>query len=223
MIKKGDFIELDFTGKVIELDKVFDTTSKSIAKDNNIFQEQAMYRPIKIVVGESHVVRGLDNALVGKKPGNFTVDIEPDEAFGKKVPQLLKIIPTREFKKQNIKPFVGLEVNIDNTPGIVRTVSGGRVIVDFNHPLAGKGLSYEVNVKRLITAKKEKVEAVLSLMGFQFKDVTLQENKATIKIFTKLPTELQKQAAREIERLTKAKAEFKEVKAGETTQKKASK
>ena len=47
------------------------------------------------------------------------------------------------FKKQNIIPYLGLQVNIDGILGIIRTVTPGRAIIDFNHPLSGKNLIYK--------------------------------------------------------------------------------
>ena len=49
---------------------------------------------------------------------------------------------------QTLNPIPSLPVNIDNLNGIIRTVSGGRVIVDFNHPLSGRVLSYNVKVNK---------------------------------------------------------------------------
>ncbi|HHE36750.1 MAG TPA: peptidylprolyl isomerase, partial [Candidatus Woesearchaeota archaeon] len=131
LIKKGDFVELDYTGRIKDDKVVFDTTLEQTAKDNNIHNPGFRYKPVIICVGEKHVVKGLDDALIGKKPGKYTIEVKAENAFGRKTAELLKLIPMRLFEKDNIKPFVGLEVNVDGTLGVVRSVSGGRVIVDF--------------------------------------------------------------------------------------------
>jgi len=208
-IKKGDFVELNFTGKVAETGKIFDTTSSDVAKKNNIFQEKGKYEAITIVVGENHLLPGLDHAMEGKNIGSFKVKLNPDDAFGKKSAKLLKIIPMKNFKKQNLKPFVGLEINVDGTPGTVRNVSGGRTIVDFNHPLAGKELEYEVNVKKIITNDKEKLEGLFKFMGMIYKDLKVEGKKATLTTSSKLPEQAEEQLGKEIERLTGLKTSFK--------------
>ncbi|MDP6670725.1 MAG: hypothetical protein QGI60_02825, partial [archaeon] len=70
------------------------------------------------------------------------------------------VIPLREFKKQKMQPVPGLIVEIDNRQGRVQSVSGGRVRVDFNHPLAGKDLEYEIKIEKEITGAKDQVNAL---------------------------------------------------------------
>jgi len=180
LIKKGDFVELDYTGRIKDDKVVFDTTLEQTAKDNNIHNPGFRYKPVIICVGEKHVVKGLDDALIGKKPGKYTIEVKAENAFGRKTAELLKLIPMRLFEKDNIKPFVGLEVNVDGTLGVVRSVSGGRVIVDFNHPLASRDLVYDVEIKRIITDPLEKIKALLELLGIPFKDIDVIDDKAII-------------------------------------------
>jgi len=67
-------------------------------------------------------------------------------------------VPLQHFKKEKMQPFPGLVVEINGMQGKVQTVSGGRVRVDFNHPLAGKELLYDMKVERELTEPKEQVE-----------------------------------------------------------------
>ena len=85
------------------------------------------------------------------------------------------------FTQQNIKPFPGLHVNLDNIYGVIRSVSGGRTIVDFNHPLASKDLVYEVEIKRFINNLEDKIKAVLNLVekGIKF---SLNNDKLVVKL-----------------------------------------
>jgi len=206
LLKKGDFIELDYTGRIKDDKVVFDTTSEQVAKDSDAFNPKFKYQPVIICIGESHLIKGLDDALIGKKPGKYTIEVKAEYAFGKKTPELLKLIPMRLFAKDDIKPFVGLEVNVDGTLGIVRSVSGGRVIVDFNHPLASRDLIYDVEVKRTVTEPVEKTRALLELMSVPFEEVDIKEGKVVITTKTKLPEPAVKGLVETIERLVKVKS-----------------
>ena len=68
-----------------------------------------------------------------------------------------------EFKKQGMKPEVGMAITSDGTTGIIRSVSGGRVRVDFNHELAGKNLEYNIKVIKEIEDDVDKVKSMIEL------------------------------------------------------------
>jgi len=188
-IKKHDFVEINYTGKLKDDKVVFDTTNDQVAKDNNIHNPKYKYGPIIVCIGEKQLVKGLDDMIIGKEPGKFTVEISAENGFGKKSPELLKLIPAKLFKKDDVKPFVGLEVNVDGSLGIVRSVSGGRVIVDFNHPLSSRDLVYDVDIKRIVTDPVEKTKAMLELMKIPFDSINIIDDKAEIIIKFALPEE----------------------------------
>ncbi len=182
VIKKGDFIEIDYTGRIKETNKAFDTTKEETAKKERIYNKNMKYKPLITCVGENQVVIGLDKALEGKNTGdNFKTDLKPEEAFGKKRAELLKLISRKKFREQNINPLPGMEVNIDNQIGIIRSSSGGRVIVDFNHPLANKEIIYEVNINKKIKDTHKQIESLMQMWGIPVKEVkTDKENKKII-------------------------------------------
>ena len=160
-IKNHDFIEIDYTGK-LEDGTVFDTTDENTAKNAGLSaQQNASFGPVTVCVGENHILKGIEEYLIGKEPGDYEIRLEAEHAFGKKNAKLLRLIPMKIFRKEKINPFPGLEVNIDNAYGIVRTVSGGRVIVDFNHPLSGRAVTYSVNVLGLVNDPLKMAKAVL--------------------------------------------------------------
>lgn len=161
MIQKQDFIEIDYVARLKETSQIVDLTKESVAKTEKIHRPDFPYHPIIICVGENQVVKGLDEFLIEKELKTYKVDVKAEKAFGLKDPKLMKIVSLAIFQKQNIKPFPGLQLNIDGMLGIVKTVSGGRVVLDFNHPLAGKDLAYEVTVNRVITDDKEKLKGFL--------------------------------------------------------------
>src|SRR3989344_5225405 len=84
-IKKGDFIELDYTARIKLNNQIFDLTSEDVAKKNNIFNPKSKYKPLIICVGDLDVIPGLDESLVGKETGKeYKIEVGFDKAFGKK-------------------------------------------------------------------------------------------------------------------------------------------
>ncbi len=163
-VKEGDFIRLEYTGKVQETGNVFDTTDENVAEEAGIKLDNKSYGAIPIIVGGGHVLKGLDEALIGMEEGEEkTVEITPEEGFGLRDPKLLQLIPMGEFKKQGMKPEVGMAITSDGTTGIIRSVSGGRVRVDFNHELAGKNLEYNIKVIKEIEYDVDKVKSMIEL------------------------------------------------------------
>ncbi len=194
MIKEKDFIEIEYTGKIKETNEVFDTTDEEIAKKNNIYIENAEYKPIIICVGKRQIIKGLDKSLINKEVGKkYIIEVKAEEAYGKRNAKLIQLISTSKFIKQNVQPIPGLQVEIDGIRGQIKTVSGGRTIVDFNHPLAGKDLVYEIKINRIVKEDKEKIATILKLdLNIKDADISIEEGKA--KIFTKeeIPEELRK-------------------------------
>jgi FKBP-type peptidyl-prolyl cis-trans isomerase SlyD len=163
-VKEGDFIRLEYTGKVQETGNVFDTTDEDIAEEAGIKLDNKSYGAIPIVIGGGHVLKGLDEALIGMEEAEEkTVEITPEEGFGLRDPKLLQLIPMGEFRKQGMKPEVGMAITSDGTTGIIRSVSGGRVRVDFNHELAGKNLEYNIKVIKVLEDDVEKVKSMIEL------------------------------------------------------------
>ncbi len=163
-VKEGDFIRLEYTGKVQETGNVFDTTDENVAEEAGIKLDSKSYGAIPIIVGGGHVLKGLDEALIGMEEGEEkTVEITPEEGFGLRDPKLLQLIPMGEFKKQGMKPEVGMAITSDGVTGIIRSVSGGRVRVDFNHELAGKNLEYHIRVVKEIEDDIDKVKSMIEL------------------------------------------------------------
>lgn len=188
-VKKGDFIRLDYTGRIQETNNVFDTTNQEVAEKHEISTEGKAYGAIPIVVGGGHLLPGLDEALEGMEAGEEkTVEISPENGFGERNPQLLQMVPMREFKKQGIKPQVGMTITSEGTTGIIRTVSGGRITVDFNHELAGKNLEYHVKVEEIIEDDAEKVKGMIQLhypnpnLDPEKHEVKVEDGKAVIQM-----------------------------------------
>ena len=199
-VEKGNFIEIDFIAKIKDENKIFDLTNEEVAKKEKIYNKNFSYKPLIICLGENHLLKGLDKALIGKEVGNeYTIDVSAEDGYGKKHAQLIQLVSTNVFTKQNIKPFPGLQVQIDNMFGLIKTVSGGRTLVDFNHPLAGKTLEYKVKILRIIQDDNEKIKSLLNLMLKKEIDFKFESENLTIN--EKIPKEAHEFVEKEIKRL----------------------
>ena len=201
-IKKHDFIEVEYTGRFKDTKEVFDTTDVKIAKEAQIFSEKGEYAPVVICIGEHHILRGIDEFLEGKELGSYTLELPPEKAFGKKKMELIKMIPTNKFTEQGIKPVPNLRLNIDGYVGLVKSVSGGRTVVDFNHPLAGRDVVYALKVNKIVTDSKVKVESLLQVLFGVRIPVDVKEKKAVVSFPSELPEQIKAELAKKVSELT---------------------
>ncbi len=186
-VKNGDFIKLEYTGKITETGDIFDTTVEELAEENGIHSDKKTYGPISIIVGGGHVLKGMETELEGMEAGEEkTIQLTPEEAFGERDPGMIQLVPMSEFKKQGIKPQVGMAITSEGNTGIIRSVSGGRVRLDFNHELAGKNLEYQVKVVEIIEDDTEKIKSLIDLhypapnMDSEKHQVTIEDDKVII-------------------------------------------
>ncbi|MFH1056530.1 MAG: peptidylprolyl isomerase [Candidatus Micrarchaeota archaeon] len=158
-MKEGDFVELNFTGKVNG--KVFETTIAEEAKKAGFYDEKRVFKPVLIVAGKKMIVPGLDEEVLNASEGNGfkSVSLSPEKAFGLKKPELLRLIPISKFKEQGIEVAPGLPLDIDGMPARVVAVEGGRVRVDFNHPLAGQNVEYSFKVEKVYSDSASKLQS----------------------------------------------------------------
>ena len=186
-IKKGDLIELDFIGRFKETGEVFDLTVEEVAKKEKLKgPENFKYGPMKTFVGSGQLLKGIDAKLIGSEIGaEQEFDLNPEEAFGKRNPKLIQLVSINKLKKHNLKPVVGLQLNVDGRVAVVRSVTGGRVILDFNHPFSGKIVHYWLKPKKVISNVKEKVGYAMELIGFKADNLKVDKGKVTLKLANK--------------------------------------
>ncbi len=196
-IKKHDFIELDYVGRIKTTNQIFDLTIEDVAKKEHIHNEKFKYEPITICVGENNIIPGIDEFLIDKDLGSYTVEVPPEKAFGNKDAKLIRVMPIKLFLEKKINPVPGLQINIDNLIGTIRSVSGGRIIVDFNHPLAGKHLIYEIKIKSILTNDEEKLKSLVKM--YLNSESKLEDSKAIIK--TEIPVKLQEEMIKKLKEL----------------------
>lgn len=209
MLQNNDFIEITFTAKLKENNIVFDTTEESVAKTNDIHRENGRYGPMVICIGQKQILPGLEKKLTGKELGTYTIELSPEEAFGIKDPKLVQLVSARKFFEHKIQPVPGLQVDFDGVIGTVKTASGGRCLVDFNHPLSGKTVVYEITVKRVVNDAKEKVQSLLDFQGLKEFTVESKENKLTVTLAHEFPQEIVDALKKQLKEIVKVDVEFK--------------
>ena len=131
-VRKGDTVEILYTGK-LENGEIFDSTEEK--------------EPFVFVSGSNEIISGMSKAVNGMKVGEKkVVEISPDDAYGEYREELLGKVP------QNAIPE-GAKVgdplsDADNEGQVywVREITDEHVVIDGNHPLAGKALTFELEV-----------------------------------------------------------------------------
>ncbi|HON80831.1 MAG TPA: FKBP-type peptidyl-prolyl cis-trans isomerase [Methanoregulaceae archaeon] len=176
-LEKGDFVSLSYTGSVAGA--VFDTTDEEAAKDAGVHSPGALYGPVTIRIGSQHVILGLDEALEGREVGDEgEIDIPPEKAFGPREKEHIEAFNKNSFKE---KPKVGITIKVpDRGEGTVVDIIGNRVLVDFNHPLAGKELHYWFRIETAVSDIVEKVKGLIRL--FTGRDIEVAFNDGIVTI-----------------------------------------
>ncbi|MGI0086916.1 MAG: FKBP-type peptidyl-prolyl cis-trans isomerase [Nitrosotalea sp.] len=175
--QKGTLILADYTAKVKDTNEVFETTREADAKSGNIFDANVKYQPRLVSVGESWVLKGLDDALLAANAGDkLTVEVPPEKGFGTRDAAKVRMVPLRKLGDDAEKVSVGDAIELDDRTGIIRFIGSGRVQVDFNHRFAGRTILYDVNVVKSLDTDQEKI------MGLLKRRFPLDESKLKFEI-----------------------------------------
>ena len=177
VLKKKDFIEIEFTGKVKD-GEIFDSNIKEDLKNANLNFEP---KPFIFGLGEKMFLEGIEDFLVGKEVGEYEVELPPEKAFGNRNSSLVKIISTRVFKENKLNPIPGMMFNLDGRAVKILSVSGGRITVDFNNPLAGKNVVYKIKVLRKVDDLNEKAKALIEFLFKKNLEFEISSSKNQIK------------------------------------------
>lgn len=107
-------------------------------------------QPATFKVGDGNLLPGFEAALFGFKAGDKrTLPILPEQGFGQPNPQNVQQMPRSQFSDMELSE--GLLVIFNDAanaelPGVVKAFDDSQVTIDFNHPLAGKTLNFEVEI-----------------------------------------------------------------------------
>lgn len=208
-IKKNDFVEIEFTGRTENAQgNIFDTTDLKEAKEAGLADDtmKDRFKPLRLCVGQGMILKAIDDALEGKElDKEFTLNLNEKDAYGKRDSKLVRTVPLTAFEQM---PQRGMFVNVNGMVAKVISINSGRVMIDMNHPLSGKSLFYKMKITKIITDKLEKVKVLVEFYGIRAEDVSLENEKAVIKL--KTPEIIQKQIKEKIKSILSIETEFKE-------------
>jgi len=212
-MEEGDLILIDYVGKTDG--EIFDLTLEEEAKENNMHREDVEYKEIPVLLGKEYVIEGLEEVLLDMEIGEEReVTVPAERGYGERESDNVETYPEREFQKQDIQIRPGEEIMIGNKRGKVVSKGSGRVRVDFNHPLAGKELSYWVKINEKV---EEDEEIAKYIYDYRIGHGEIEFENGTVKIpgthshedhEHELPEEAKEELKKEIEETTNLEVEF---------------
>lgn len=134
--KNGDTVKVHYTGKL---------------EDGTVFDSSADRDPLEITIGSGSIIPRFEEAIVGMAPGESkTIEISADDAYGPHREEGVVVVDRNEFPP-DLNPEVGQQLQIQQPDGqalvvAVTNVSESNVTLDGNHPLAGKDLTFDVEL-----------------------------------------------------------------------------
>ena len=140
IVANGDTVDVFYTG----------TFTNGTVFDSNVGGQ-----PLQFTVGSGQVIPGFDQAVLGMKiKESKTVTIPANDAYGPVNPSLIIEVPLAKFGNASSQIKVGSTVTQQSTsgqqiPGVVTAVSGENATIDFNSPLAGKTLIFNITIENI--------------------------------------------------------------------------
>jgi peptidylprolyl isomerase len=134
MIENGNIVNVHYTGKLT---------------DGSVFDSSEGRDPLKFQVGSGQIIPGFESAIMGKNVGDkVTVTIDPSNAYGEEKEELFVKIPNEKLPG---KVEVGQILEATSEDGrssqvLVHEVNDDHVVINGNHPLAGKELIFDIEV-----------------------------------------------------------------------------
>lgn len=121
-------------------------------EDGQIVDSTFAGKAAEFEFGDGNLPEGFEQALVGLKLGDhLQLTIAPERGFGMHNPSNIQVMPRSQFSQMELEP--GLVVSFQEpggeVPGVITEFTDEKVKVDFNHPLAGKTLLFEVQILAL--------------------------------------------------------------------------
>lgn len=135
--KTGDRVKIEYTG----------TLDDGTVFDSNVDQGSLL----EFEVGGGQVIKGFDDAIIGMREGEEKqFSISPSDAYGEHDPTLIQKVPKEVFPSDaELAPGLLFEAGLptgEKVPATITAIEEGIVIVDLNHPLAGKRLNFKIKL-----------------------------------------------------------------------------
>lgn len=134
--KKGDKVKVHYTGKLT---------------DGTVFDSSENRDPLEFTLGEGRMIPGFEEAVYGMKVGDKkSADIASAEAYGDKRDDMMIEVPNDKLP-EDIKPEVGMQLSMQQPDGQpvpvqIAEVHDNHIVLDANHPLAGKDLVFDIEL-----------------------------------------------------------------------------
>ncbi|MBA7494851.1 hypothetical protein ES702_05429 [subsurface metagenome] len=177
-LNKKDFIEIEFTGRIKD-GEIFDSNIKEDLKKVNLKIEP---KPFIFCLGKDMFFKSIDDFLIGKDIGEYKIELSPEKAFGQRDPKLIQMMPMKIFVQHKVNPIPGTMFDFDGRIAKILTVSGGRVMVDFNNPIAGKEVVYKIKVLRKLEDVNEKIKAFVDFLFKRDLKFEVKDKKIIIEV-----------------------------------------
>ena len=149
-VQQGSHVDVDYEGRLDD-GTLFDTSIIDVARAEGVYVEEREYTPLHITVGEGMLIKGFEDALIGMHEcEEKTVKINAKDAYGESRPELIKTFPKDSERDKELKVGLVVLVNVEGrqVPARVTEVSEN-ISLDFNHPLAGKDLTFKIKVVKI--------------------------------------------------------------------------
>jgi peptidylprolyl isomerase len=158
--KTGDNVTLDYIG-TYDNGTVFDTSIASVAQGAGLYNSERTYEPISFVIGNQEVIPGFENGIAGMKVGETkNITISPADAYGDYDPSYIQPVNMSDLVEAQITPYVNQtiptiygDVRVDRIELNQTDYNSSIVYIDFNHPLAGKTLHFQITLRSVETPK----------------------------------------------------------------------
>ena len=153
LVEKGDVVFLDYVAATFE-GQVYDTSMQDVAQKYGLPAKN--YTPISIMVGNKQVDPWIEEGVVGMKVGEAKrVTIVPEKAFGAYARDKIIVFPNARISNGGSEgPAVGSIIRLNNSEsGVVIAKVENNSIIDLNHPLAGKTLTFDLIIRSTTKAK----------------------------------------------------------------------
>ena len=127
---------------------------EDVAKKAGIYRDNEEYGPRRIVVGKDEIIKGVEEALIGMKEGEAnTVTIPPEKAYGSYDAGGIRFLQKSTFEglSENVKPgdTISIKTASSIVPARVLNTTEQGLIIDLNHPLAGKPVVFAIILRKI--------------------------------------------------------------------------
>jgi peptidylprolyl isomerase len=142
-VRPGDRVRVHYTGRL---------------PDGTVFDTSEGREPLEFTLGRGQIIPGFERAVLGREPGTFVIENVPARlAFGERRESRVLHVPLERLGR-GAAPRVGQTVDLpgsggEQARGVVLDIADGSAVVDTNHPLAGKDLTFEIHLVEVVESR----------------------------------------------------------------------